>query len=642
MPLKDDKINTTHHWKHYFLIGLTPLRIALTNCYRLSEESKIRHQLQSPDVYGFDLFMLPLGFVLAFIVNNIFNFHKFQTKQRRNLLIGVDILCIIGELLHVTENRVISLLGGIVIGLTTCMNGIVVPVYVREISPKGSKKKISEIVGIAFFTGEVIGVLLLKNIKSSYWNIIYILSSLLSLLRIFWLFKVETKNKDKKNKQVTKKEEEMGLLEKAQDETIPSKNDTKAQEEIVGDIIEEKGKRITNLRKIVIGSYTQYIKFSLVLTTAIQFIGIDSLDFYGVINFILACTCLAFGFFNLSFFLEDLPILGCSLIEVLYNIIDLIINFSLPLYTAFSSFTSHHSSLLLGVFSLFNLLGFVTFQTHEFPIQKIFHTMNYMTKRNQKKKLNQENPPIQKNIATTNTFTMTPIGYIENSCYPDKFGVPRQPKLVPHSYATLRLVPPFDHPESIRSLEKFSHIWVTFVFHQSPERWTPLIRPPRLGGNTKVGVFASRATHRPNRLGLSLVEVVKIDTEKGICLHLKGHDLINGTPVIDIKPYIPWGDRADGARGGFASEPPEQLKVIFMPEAEKVLNARKDKKILEPLIIEVMAQDPRPAYKSEEAERIFGVYLYDLDVRFRIKEESEGKVVRVIEIVPSHFAKKYD
>ncbi|MGB8712547.1 MAG: tRNA (N6-threonylcarbamoyladenosine(37)-N6)-methyltransferase TrmO, partial [Onishia taeanensis] len=164
------------------------------------------------------------------------------------------------------------------------------------------------------------------------------------------------------------------------------------------------------------------------------------------------------------------------------------------------------------------------------------------------------NPPSASNA---DTFALSPIGRIESD-YPDKFGIPRQPGLAPAARARLVLLPPYDDPLSVRGLEAFSHLWLTFVFHHSPERWSPLVRPPRLGGNAKVGVFASRSTHRPNRLGLSLVELKGIDTDNGVALELSGHDLLDGTPILDIKPYLPWAEARPDARAGFAPAAPPQ------------------------------------------------------------------------------------
>ncbi|WP_016853620.1 tRNA (N6-threonylcarbamoyladenosine(37)-N6)-methyltransferase TrmO [Halomonas smyrnensis] len=234
---------------------------------------------------------------------------------------------------------------------------------------------------------------------------------------------------------------------------------------------------------------------------------------------------------------------------------------------------------------------------------------------------------------TPETFALTPIGRIESD-YPDKFGIPRQPGLADAAWASLVLTPPHDDPLAVRGLEAFSHLWVTFVFHLSPERWTPLVRPPRLGGNAKVGVFASRSTHRPNRLGLSLVELEGIDVENGVRLRLRGADLVDGTPVLDIKPYLPWAESRPEARAGFAPEAPTALPVRLTPMAEAALAARPDGASLRALIHQVLAQDPRPAYRQGAEERLYGVRLRDVDVRFRALAGETGETaLEVVEIV---------
>lgn len=231
--------------------------------------------------------------------------------------------------------------------------------------------------------------------------------------------------------------------------------------------------------------------------------------------------------------------------------------------------------------------------------------------------------------------TLSPVGVIESD-FPDKFGVPRQPGLAPSARATLRLLPPYDDPLTVRGLDAFSHLWLTFLFHHSPERWTPLVRPPRLGGNRRIGVFASRSTHRPNRLGLSLVELIGIDTHQGVRLHLAGADLVNGTPVLDIKPYLPWVEARPEARADFAPAAPDRLAVRFSDEAEAALAGREDAASLRALIEEVLSQDPRPAYRNGGEARRYGVRLRDLDVRFQAVAASDGATrLEVLDIVPA-------
>lgn len=230
-------------------------------------------------------------------------------------------------------------------------------------------------------------------------------------------------------------------------------------------------------------------------------------------------------------------------------------------------------------------------------------------------------------------YALHPVGRIASD-YPDKFGIPRQPGLAAEARAVLHLLPPYDDPLAVRGLEHVSHLWLTFVFHRSPERWTPLVRPPRLGGNTRLGVFATRSTHRPNRLGLSLVELAGIETEGGVRLLLRGHDLVDGTPVVDIKPYLPWAEAHPHADAGFAPAPPPQHPVRFTPGAEANLSARDDGDSLRRLITQVLAQDPRPAYRRGAENRLYGVALRDVDVRFQAVDSDGELGFLVSEVVP--------
>ena len=228
-------------------------------------------------------------------------------------------------------------------------------------------------------------------------------------------------------------------------------------------------------------------------------------------------------------------------------------------------------------------------------------------------------------------FTFTPIGVI-HSCFKEKFGIPRQPGLVPAARATLELLPPYNRAEAVRGLEDFSHIWVTFVFHAClGEVWKPTVRPPRLGGNRRLGVFATRSTHRPNPVGLSAIELERIEVEPGsVLLHLKGVDLMDGTPVLDIKPYLPYSDVIPGATGGFATEAPDALFEVSFSQA--ALDRCATVPDLELLIRQILSQDPRPAYYGKsDGERIFGMKLFDLDVRW----QTNGMAVLVTDIIPA-------
>jgi len=229
------------------------------------------------------------------------------------------------------------------------------------------------------------------------------------------------------------------------------------------------------------------------------------------------------------------------------------------------------------------------------------------------------------------SYTLNSIGII-HSPFREKFGIPRQPHLVPEARARLELLPPYDRLEALAGLETFSHIWVTFIFHETMgDQWHPTVRPPRLGGNRRVGVFASRSPFRPNPIGLSVVALKGIANEGGrLELLLSGVDFLNGTPVLDIKPYIPYADSIPDANAGFAESPPEALmSVCFSDKAESQLTQREDAVELRQLIVRLLALDPRPAYKKEEQpERVYGMKLYDFDLRWRVKKD----LVEVIEL----------
>ncbi|AOY00297.1 tRNA (N6-threonylcarbamoyladenosine(37)-N6)-methyltransferase TrmO [Jeongeupia sp. USM3] len=219
----------------------------------------------------------------------------------------------------------------------------------------------------------------------------------------------------------------------------------------------------------------------------------------------------------------------------------------------------------------------------------------------------------------TDTFQISPLGYISTP-FADKFGIPRQPRLAPHAVGTLSLLPPYDRSEAVRELVSFSHVWLTFVFHQTQGKWQPTVRPPRLGGNARVGVFASRSPFRPNSLGLSLVELAGVDTDDGVVLRFRGVDLVDGTPIVDIKPYLPYAESVPDAAGGFADASPPRLAVHYGEQAlAQLAVAAPGHPQLAALIDEVLAQDPRPAYADDPA-RSYGVRLYCYDVKFRVAD----------------------
>lgn len=237
------------------------------------------------------------------------------------------------------------------------------------------------------------------------------------------------------------------------------------------------------------------------------------------------------------------------------------------------------------------------------------------------------------------TFEFQSIGVVR-SCFTEKFGIPRQPGLVTEARATLELHAPYDCPEALTELEGFSHIWLVFVFHQAlRDEWKPTVRPPRLGGNQRIGVFASRAPFRPNPIGISAVELEEIQCSNGHCeLRLRGSDLLDGTPVLDIKPYVPYADSLPDAQGGFAAQPPTaQLSVVFSEQAQAQCAEweRTQHPGLCQLIEQVLQADPRPAYcTGREARQSYGMRLYDLDVKWSVS----GDQIEVLEVVQSKLS----
>lgn len=192
--------------------------------------------------------------------------------------------------------------------------------------------------------------------------------------------------------------------------------------------------------------------------------------------------------------------------------------------------------------------------------------------------------------------------------------MPRQPGLCPSAWGRLEFDDAYRSPEAVRGLEGFSHVWLVFGFHLTVDRsWSPTVRPPRLGGNERVGVFASRSTFRPNGLGLSLVKLEGIDAD-GPVLRLGGVDLVDGTPIYDVKPYLPYAEALPEAVGGFAVEAPERLPV----ETGDHLSdwGERDRQ----LVIEALSLDPRPAAGRGEPQREFGAMLCGRNVRFRIED----------------------
>ena len=223
-------------------------------------------------------------------------------------------------------------------------------------------------------------------------------------------------------------------------------------------------------------------------------------------------------------------------------------------------------------------------------------------------------------------FSMKTIARI-HSDFAGKFGVPRQSGLVEALESLVVFEPEYRNPAALRGLEGFSHIWLVWVFDQAVRaEWSPTVRPPRLGGNARLGVFATRSPFRPNPIALSAVTLAGMEEtrEWGTVLRVRGADLMDGTPILDIKPYLPYADCRPEAVGGFASAPAgETLAVECLPELwEKVPPQRRE------ALRAVLALDPRPRYQ-EDPERVYGFGFAGLEVRFSV----EGGLLRVREIL---------
>ncbi|MBA1197071.1 tRNA (N6-threonylcarbamoyladenosine(37)-N6)-methyltransferase TrmO [Pseudomonas plecoglossicida] len=224
--------------------------------------------------------------------------------------------------------------------------------------------------------------------------------------------------------------------------------------------------------------------------------------------------------------------------------------------------------------------------------------------------------------------SVAPVGIVR-SCFKEKFAIPRQPQLAPAARGVLELLPPFDQGDAVAGLEQVSHVWLLFLFHQALEDKPRLkVRPPRLGGNKSMGVFATRATHRPNGIGQSVVRLEGVEPGR---LLLSGIDLLDGTPVLDIKPYVPYADCVSDAINLMASAAPAPISVAWADAA--LLQAREHAlRLGEPLvelIEQCLAQDPRPAYQVPPPERVYGVKFWDVQVRWNYPQLDRIQVLEV-------------
>jgi len=226
------------------------------------------------------------------------------------------------------------------------------------------------------------------------------------------------------------------------------------------------------------------------------------------------------------------------------------------------------------------------------------------------------------------SMEIAPVAFIRNA-YEEKFGVPRQSGLAPAVLSEIVFEPEFRNPDALRGLEGFSHLWLIWGFSGVPKDapFSPTVRPPRLGGNARMGVFATRSPFRPNRLGLSAVKIEEIvlASPEGPVIRVSGADLMNGTPIYDVKPYLPYADSIPGALGGFAAQAPRQtLQVICSGETwERVPEKMRD------ALRSALSQDPRPSYQ-EDRNRVYGMAFGGMNVRFRV--EDGAAVIEEIEM----------
>ena len=227
------------------------------------------------------------------------------------------------------------------------------------------------------------------------------------------------------------------------------------------------------------------------------------------------------------------------------------------------------------------------------------------------------------------SYRVAPIGFVR-SCFKEKFAIPRQPQLAPAARGVLELVAPFNTGEAVQGLEQVSHVWLLFLFHQALEDKPRLkVRPPRLGGNQSVGVFSTRATHRPNGIGQSVVKLERVSAER---LWLSGIDLLDGTPVLDIKPYVPYADSISEAHNGIADSAPTLIDVSWNTHAldQAHGHAQRLQEPLVELIEQCLAQDPRPAYQQPTPERRYGARLWDVDVHWHYPQPGHICVLDVV------------
>lgn len=213
-------------------------------------------------------------------------------------------------------------------------------------------------------------------------------------------------------------------------------------------------------------------------------------------------------------------------------------------------------------------------------------------------------------------YTIKPIARIRSD-FPTKFGIPRQAGIVDTLEAVVVFEPEYRNPDALRGIEGFSHLWLIWQFSEAVrDTWSPTVRPPRLGGNTRIGVFATRSPFRPNALGLSCVRLVGVEeTEEGAVLRVAGADLMDGTPIYDIKPYIPYADAHPEALSGFAPDSGKKLSVSIAEDIERKIPSAKL-----PAVIGVLENDPRPRYQNDP-DRIYTMEFAGFEISFKVDGE---------------------
>ena len=227
---------------------------------------------------------------------------------------------------------------------------------------------------------------------------------------------------------------------------------------------------------------------------------------------------------------------------------------------------------------------------------------------------------LRKDIFTMSAELHPPLKVIARirSDFPEKFGIPRQSGLVPETLSRIIFEEEYRNAEALRGIEGFDYLWLIWEFSGNlRDTWSPTVRPPRLGGNARLGVFATRSPFRPNPIGLSSVRLERVenDPENGLTLVVSGADLMDGTPIYDIKPYVPYTDAHPDAAGGFASEPDRTLEVVFPKEYLQQIPEKKRSALLQ-----VLAQDPRPSYRAD-GDRVYGLFFAGFNIRFRVAQK---------------------